>query len=307
MRSLANFLFTALFIISCANFTLAGQVVTEESRQWAKKVVEEESSIQAVDNNKTIAILYFNNKTGDQELDPLRKGLTFMLITDLSTVKSLNVIERVKLQALIEEVSLGESGLVMAETSPKTGKMLGAHWIVGGDIMSMGNVPIHVSSSLLDVPDSELVGQPTAEGMLANFFEIEKNLLFKIIDLLKIELSDEEIEILRRPITMNQKALLDLFKAIDESDKGNYEQAEKYYKSSLKRDSDIASAKESLTELRSLGMISPLRNESLQLLQAVRNTTSLTDQQIPDVITKREQTPEDTRIPITIEVPVPML
>ncbi len=306
MRSAISYIFIVVFIASLSNVSLAGQVVTDESRQWAKKMVEEESSIQSDDSNKTIAILYFNNKTGEKELDPLRKGLTFMLITDLSTVKGLKVIERVKLQALIEEVGLGESGLVMAETSPQTGKMLGAQWIVGGDIMSLDSVPIHVSSSLLDVPGSKLVGQPTAEGMLANFFEIEKTLLFNIIDLLKIELSDEEIIELRKPITMNQKALLDLFKAIDASDKGNYEQAEQHYKSSLKRDSDIASAKESLTELRSLGMTSPLHNESLQLLQTVRNTTSLTDQQIPDMITKREQTPEDTRN-LTIEVPVPTL
>ena len=89
MRSAISYIFIVVFIASLSNVSLAGQVVTDESRQWAKKMVEEESSIQSDDSNKTIAILYFNNKTGEKELDPLRKGLTFMLITDLSTVKGL--------------------------------------------------------------------------------------------------------------------------------------------------------------------------------------------------------------------------
>ena len=41
-----------------------------------------------VAETKTIAISYFDNTSGLKEYNPLSKGLTDMLITDLSNVKS---------------------------------------------------------------------------------------------------------------------------------------------------------------------------------------------------------------------------
>jgi curli biogenesis system outer membrane secretion channel CsgG len=58
-----------------------------------------------------------------------------MLITDLSEVKGLQIVERIKLQALVEEMGLGASGLVEANTAPRVGKLLGAQWLIGGDIL----------------------------------------------------------------------------------------------------------------------------------------------------------------------------
>ena len=58
-----------------------------------------------------------------------------MLITDLSKIKGIKVLERVKMQALVEELGLGISGLVEAKTFPRVGRLLGAQHLVGGDIV----------------------------------------------------------------------------------------------------------------------------------------------------------------------------
>jgi TolB-like protein len=299
-----SFLFLPLIITSSA---FCGQVITDEARLWAKKALAQEHTIQQTDGKKTIAVLYFKNKTGMAELNPLQKGLAFMLITDLSTVRDLHVVERVKMQALMEEMGLGQSGLVESDKTPQTGRLLGAKWIVGGDILSLAQVPLYIHSSLLDVPDAHVLGQPTAEGILDNFFEIEKTLLFNIIDLLKVELTQEERIRLERPLSLNTKALLDLFKAIDASDQGNYEQAEQHYKNAIKKDAQLSTAEAGLRELQSLGVASTRTNESVQLLQTIRADTSLTDSVVPGLTTKRTQIPEGNRIPITLDVPVPPL
>jgi TolB-like protein len=306
MRYIVSILFVTFVLITHTSFSWGGELITDEARQWAKQALAQEGTIQQIEGKKTIAILYFNNKTGAEELNPLQKGLAFMLITDLSTVRDLHVVERVKMQALMEEMGLGQSGLVASDASPKTGRLLGARWIVGGDILALPQVPVYVHSSLLDVPDAEMLGQPTAEGMLENFFEIEKTLLFNIIDLLKVELTDEERRRLEKPISLNTKALLALFKAIDASDKGDYEEAAQYYEKALKNDSQMVPAEVNLAELRSLGMVSSRQDHSTQLLQALRDETSLTDSTVPGVTTKRDLKP-DNRIPITIDVPVPTL
>ena len=307
MRYIAHFFFIALIIITFAHSAWSGQVITDEARQWARQALAQEHTIQQTDGKKTIAVLYFKNKTGMAELNPLQKGLAFMLITDLSTVRDLHVVERVKMQALMEEMGLGQSGLVASDDTPETGRLLGAKWIVGGDIQSLAQVPLYIHSSLLDVPDAQVLGQPTAEGILDNFFEIEKTLLFNIIDLLKVELTQEERIRLERPLSLNTKALLDLFKAIDASDQGNYEQAEQHYKNAIKKDAQLSTAEAGLRELQSMGVASTRTNESVQLLQTIRADTSLTDSVVPGLTTKRTQIPEGSRIPITLDVPVPPL
>ena len=108
-------------------------MVTDDARTWAKQAVAQEKALKAVTVANTVAVLYFFNRTGQPDLDPLQKGLTVMLITDLSKVKSLTVVERVRLQALAEELKLGVSGLVTENTAPRVGKLLGAHWLVGGN------------------------------------------------------------------------------------------------------------------------------------------------------------------------------
>lgn len=303
---------TQLLSIICFSVILTGiawggQVVTEGIRQWANKVLEQEKSLETDIGAKTVAILYFNNKTGQTGLDPIQKGLTLMLITDLSTVEGLQVVERVRLQAVTEEMGLGVSGLVNSDTAPRVGRLLGARWLVGGDILGKAQASIHIDSSILDVPDPRILGQLTAGGILEEFFKIEKDLLFKIIKYLQIELAPEEIAMLEKPLTTNIKALLDLFKAIHASDQGNYNLAERYYERALKRDPAISPAKAALEELRSLKMTGPMQDKGGQLLHTLREETSLTDQQTPGVTTKREQSPETDNISITIDVPVPSL
>ena len=103
-----------------------------------------------------------------------------MLITDLSTIKTLQIVERVKLQALVEELGLGTSGLVQPGTEPRLGKMLGARWLVGGDIAGKQQTQIKVDADLLEVATSTVTGRPSAEGMLAELFR-SRRIFFSIL------------------------------------------------------------------------------------------------------------------------------
>ncbi len=299
-----------LSIIICFSIILTsaawcGQVVTDEIRQWAKRTLEQEKKLGTDKGSKTVAILYFNNKTGQKRLDPLQKGLTLMLITDLSSVKGLQVVERVRLQAVTEEMGLGVSGLVDSDSPPRVGKLLGARWLVSGDILEKALIPIRIDSNILDVPDTQVLGHPMAEGILEEFIKIEKDFLFKIIEYLQIELTPDEIAMLERPLTTNIKALFDLFKAIHESDMGNYRLAERYYEMALKRDPGISSAEGYLEELRSLKLTDSASGNGRELMYSLREETSLTDRQSPGITTKREQRPKADNTHINIEILLP--
>lgn len=268
-----------------------GQVVTDSARTWAKEALAQEKALKAVAAVNTVAVLYFFNQTGQVELDPLQKGLTVMLITDLAKVKSLTVVERIRLQALAEEMKLGVSGLVTDNTAPRVGRLLGAHWLVGGNFLGGPPSPLQIRSNVLDVPTSQITGRPGAEGALEEILRLEKDLVFEIIKFLKIvPTPQEEIE-LQKPITINVKALFDFSKCIDLSDRKDYEQAAKSCESALKEDPNFGLARDTLNELRSLGRPGA-ENKSINLLRSLRNQTSLTNQLTPHESDKRLVTPD---------------
>ena len=150
-------------------------VVTDETRSWAKKVVEKEQSLKAISAPNTLAVLDFNNKTEWDKLNPIQKGLALMLMTDLSKVAHLQLVERAKIRALYDELTLQESSLIDSQTQSRLGKLLGAENVVGGDIIKNKIGTFQLNSNLMNVRDEKIFGQPKAEGeLLQGLFQMEK-------------------------------------------------------------------------------------------------------------------------------------
>jgi TolB-like protein len=57
----------------------------------------------------TVAVSYFDNTSGQAELEPLRKGFADMLITDLAAADDLVLVERARLEAALRELRLQKS------------------------------------------------------------------------------------------------------------------------------------------------------------------------------------------------------
>ena len=227
-----------------------------------------------------------------------------MLITDLSTVAGVQVVERIKLQALAEELGLGASGLVEPGTEPRVGKLLRAQRLVGGDVSGTQQTLLRIQSRLLDTATSTVIGQPAAEGILPELFRIEKDLLFGLTKLLNLDVKPEEMAKLVKPCSTNSKALIALFKGVDVSDRGDYEKAKDFYEKALKEDPNICIAEDAFQELRDLGLIS-VKKKSGDLVRSLRESTSLTNQLTPKEELKLKFYPNDIPTPTTIQVIFP--
>lgn len=251
----------------------AGHVVTDEDREWAREALKREAALKGVASTNTVAVLYFRNETGDSAIDPLSKGLALMLISDLSQVPGLKVVERVRLQALLEEMGLGASGLVEPGTAPRMGRLLRAYWLIEGTLEGAKD-RLRALSDLFAVPKESVVGRPSAQGSLEEIFELEKSLLFSILRYLKVKLTPELEEQLRQYPTRDVRALMAYFRGIGAADRGDYRTARSFFQEALGFDPKFIWPKQALEELRTLEGRRPLVRD---FLWSIREDTSVTD------------------------------
>lgn len=214
----------------------------------AKKALIQESQLDvATVPTNTIAVLYFENKGSMRSLDPLQKGIAEMMITDLAKVRSVRVVERIRLQKLVEEMNFGQSGLVDEQSAPRIGKLLGAFRLVKGSFFDLTTEKMRIDAFVARSRTGELDGVTDVSGSMVEFFRLEKDLVFRILDELKIKITDEERESILEIPTENFFAFLQYSQGIDYEDKGLYAQAVQAYSGAVQADPKFTQAKTSLT------------------------------------------------------------
>lgn len=80
----------------------------------------------------SIAVQAFVNR-GDDAYRAMAKGLAAMIIADLSKVPGLKVLEREKVQLLMDEMKLGDAGLANPEGAVRSGRLMRAEKVIVGN------------------------------------------------------------------------------------------------------------------------------------------------------------------------------
>ncbi|HNW43777.1 MAG TPA: CsgG/HfaB family protein [Elusimicrobiales bacterium] len=88
---------------------------------------------------KIICVIDLEDKSGNHGgWENVGTGVAEMLVTALAETKKYTLIERSKLEAVMDEQKLGASGAVTAQTAAKIGRLLGAQYIITGSITEFG-------------------------------------------------------------------------------------------------------------------------------------------------------------------------
>lgn len=212
----------------------------------ARRALQMEKQLEATKiPTNTIAILYFQNKGQKAELNPLQKGLAEMIITDLSKVKSLKVVERIRLQQLVQEMNLGETDLVDQKTAPRLGNLLGAHRLIKGSYFELTGNKMNIDAFVAQTRTGTVDATTNITGNMNDFFRLEKDLVFKIVDEMKIKITDEEREAIFEIPTQNFFAFLQYSRGLDYEDRGLYTQAYEAYSQAAATDPNFTQAKTS--------------------------------------------------------------
>ncbi|MEP6492256.1 MAG: CsgG/HfaB family protein [bacterium] len=140
---------------------------------------------------KMVAILYFDNYTGTADYDPLGKGIASMMISDLSAVKEIQLLERDRMQDLVKEIDAQHTKYFDSTTAVKVGKIVGAEYIVVGAFAAL-QPKMRIDTRVVRVQTGEIVKTAQVTGDQDKFFDLEQALADKLIDGLGVALSPDE-------------------------------------------------------------------------------------------------------------------
>lgn len=212
-------------------------VEIEESKKLAKQALAQERSL-ATSTTKadSYAVFNFTIQGNDESLRSFQKALTAMTISDLSQIKGISVIERTRLQALLDEMKLGQSGAVDPSTAPKAGRLLGAENLVVGNLSDPGG-KIGVSSTTASTTKGLMVGSFSLAETKDKFYDLQKQLVANVIKVNNIKLDAETQKIvLNKYHTRSFKAVILYGRGLDAQDQGDFKASNAYFALAVNED-----------------------------------------------------------------------
>ena len=138
-----------------------------------------------------VAILRFDNNTGDQRYDNLGRALSSMLISDLSVVEEIQLVERERMEDLLNELKLQQSGYVDPSTAVTVGMIVGAQYVVTGAFVTV-DPEMRLDTRIDRVETSEIVSTAEVTGKRDNFFELEQQLADQLVDGMQLVLTEDQ-------------------------------------------------------------------------------------------------------------------
>jgi len=225
-------------------------LLQKEAERLAKKRVAQEKSFTEKLDPKAVAVYPFANK-GTASYAPLSRGLAAMIITDLSQVEGLTVVERIQIQAILDELKLAKSGIVNPESAPRVGKLVGAAKFTTGSFLDLEEKNIRLDATVTQTESGRRLSAIDASGELSSFYTIQKALVFKLLCSLGYcpESLDDPTRLLVEKIhTKNLKAFRHFSDGLVAFDQRHYRDARRGFILALEEDPDFDLARKALLD-----------------------------------------------------------
>ena len=170
----------------------------------ARQALANEASINVRDiSDRVIAVPALTVLASDTTLAALGFGLADMLVTDLASSSQVTLVERTRMNALLREMQLVQSGMVDSTYAPRVGRLLGARRLVVGTVTDRGNGDFGVETRLVNTVTGAISGAVSARAPLASIFDAEKALAYRVFDELGVTLTPAERAVIEQRPTAN--------------------------------------------------------------------------------------------------------
>jgi TolB-like protein len=178
------------------------------------------------------------------QLAPIAKGLAEFTAIDLAKVHSLRVVERQKLDVLMQERQLGMSGYVDPATAPRLGRLMGARKLVTGSVLGIGDEGLKLDGAIVNTADSSTLRPEGTEGKLEKFFSVQKDFVFNVLKELGVTPSAAERDDIEKAPTESYLAFMAYCRGLDYKGRGMYDMASQAFSEALEYDKNFQQAQQ---------------------------------------------------------------
>ena len=164
------------------------------------------AALPSIPDKPSIAVLAFNNMSGDAEQEYFSDGISEDIITDLSKLSELHVIAR-------------NSSFVYKKAAvsvPDMAKALGVRYLLEGSVRKAGN-RVRVTAQLIDSRSGGHVWASRFDRDLTDIFAVQDELTQEIVSALKLKLTASERDQLARERSVNIEAYEFLLRGREQS------------------------------------------------------------------------------------------
>jgi tetratricopeptide (TPR) repeat protein len=215
----------------------------KELQLAARQAIARESLLtRTAPDPNTIAVMPFHYAGGDSTYRPLERGLAAVVVTDLSRVHQLKLVERARVQVLLDELQLVEKGSVDAATGARSGRLVGAAQVVQGQFTTGPAAQLRIDATVVRASDVQIAASGSSADRLQALFDIEKAVVFQLLDKLGITLTPaERVAISERP-TRDLQAFLLYSKGLEAEDRGDFAAAAQAFQGAARIDPGFRAA-----------------------------------------------------------------
>ena len=189
--------------------------------QARQALAQEASFSQQAPEANTVAVMPFGYTGTNPQIQPLSRGFAQLVVTDLAKSRQIRVLERERMQAMVNEMRLSDSGRADPQTALRSGRMLRASRVVQGTLTERGS-DLLVSAAVVDVASAGVAASTNNSDALNRLFDLEKQVVLSIFTNLGIQLSDQERAAIAQRPTQNLQAFLAYSRGLEAEDRGDY-------------------------------------------------------------------------------------
>jgi hypothetical protein len=202
----------------------------------------------ASDAVRTLAVLDFENNSffNADAVQPLSKGLAQIMATELARCPSVRMVERRKLQSLVDEMKLSQAGVTGEENSLQVGKLAGAEILVFGGYLVMPDGKMRMDARIVAVETGLTLQAGEATGKTRDALSLVRRLSRNVLKNLDLRLAAAGEP---QPGSVSLEALTQFSKGVELEDRGEADRAVECYRKVLSMEPEFGPARERLDRL----------------------------------------------------------
>jgi TolB-like protein len=189
----------------------------------------------------TIAVLPWTFIGTDVSLAPLSVGLAHLVMTDLSKISGLTLVERERIQVMLDEMAMAGEGRVDQGTAARAGRLLRATRVLQGVVRQTGD-GVRLEAAVVRTSDGMVEASGGAGDRLNRLFALEKTVVLDLVNQMGIPLTPGERRALSERPTEDLQAFLAFSRGLQAEASGDYRSATRLFAWAADRDPAFGAA-----------------------------------------------------------------